>query len=106
MRDAFPVTIWAQRPQRPPISMPPVVSPQRPQGWLEPPDHVAGELGGRSIASQVFRANVVLDDGGFERLAQPVPRLALADVIEYHRRFQHLRRRVGDPLRCEIGSRA
>src|SRR5437763_11425684 len=48
MCDAFPVTIWAQRPQRPPISMPPVVSPQRPQGWLEPPDHGAGELGGRS----------------------------------------------------------
>src|SRR5439155_22863302 len=102
-RDAFCMTPFEHRGQRSPTAMPAVIVPQRAQGWLEPPDHGAGELGGRSTASQVFRADVVLDDGGFERPAQPVPRLELADVVEHHRGREHLRRRVRDPLPGDIG---
>src|SRR5437762_13521004 len=97
-RDAFCVTSFEHPGQRSPTAMPAVTSPQRAQGWLEPPDHGAGELGGRSTASQVFRADIVLDDDAFERPPQPVRRLEPVAVISHHRSCPDLRRRVGDPL--------
>src|SRR5256886_8323465 len=64
-RDAFCVTSFEHLGQRSPNAMPAVIAPQRAQGWLEPPDHAAGGLGGRNTAPQGFRADVVLDAGGF-----------------------------------------
>src|SRR3989454_5871419 len=94
----------------PPIAVPGVVSPHFGHGWLgpNPLDHGAGELGPRSPSPppQIRCADLVLHDRRFDRPAQPLARLQLADVIEHHRGREHLRRWIGDPLPRDVGGRA
>src|SRR5882762_10561608 len=67
MRDAFLETSLVHGAHRSPGAIPAVCSPQRAHGWLEPAGHSPGELSGRSTASQILGAHVVLHDRRFER---------------------------------------
>src|SRR5213079_2065240 len=93
---------------RPPIAMPGVSVPHFAHGWLgpNPLDHGAGELGRSSTSPQIRCADVVLHNRRFERAAQALGRLELAQMIEHHRGGEHLGRRVCDPLPRDVGRRA
>src|SRR5256885_3773838 len=57
--------------QTSPTAMPVVSSPQRAQGWLEPPGHGPSELGGRSTAAQVLGPDVVRSEEHTSELQSP-----------------------------------
>src|SRR6267378_2958750 len=92
----------------PPIAMPGVSVPHFAHGWLgpNPLNHGAGELGRSNTSPQIRCADLVLHDGCLEGAAQPLARFELPDVIEHHRGGEHLRRRIGDPLLCDVRRRA
>src|SRR5258705_11008190 len=98
IRDARLVTSLVHAAHRSPGAIPTVCWPQRAHGLLEPAGHSPGEFSGRSTASQILGADVVLHDRRFERPAQAARGLDLADVVEHHRRGKQLGRGIRDSL--------
>ena len=81
IRDARFESVLVHEAHMSPGARPAVCSPQRAHGLLEASGHSPGELSGRSTASQVLGADVVLDDRRLERATQPARRLELTDVV-------------------------
>src|SRR5438093_1686898 len=106
IRDAFLVTSLVHAAHNSPGAIPAVGWPQRAHGLLEPAGHSPGELSGRSTASQILGANVVLHDRRFERPAQAARGLDLADMVEHHRGGEQLGRGIRDALPRDVRRRA
>src|SRR6266699_7306098 len=106
IRDAFRATSRVHFPHNSPKAIPGVISPQRAHGWLDPVGHSPGELCCGSTAPQILGADVVLHDHRLQRATQSARFLEPADVVEHHRRREHLGGGVRDALPRDIGRRA
>src|SRR5438105_9748702 len=106
IRDAFRATSLMHFAHTSPNAIPGVISPQRAQGWLDPVGHSPSELCCGSTAPQILGPDVVLHDHRLQRAAQPARFLEPADVVQHHRRREHLRGGVRDALPGDIGRRA
>src|SRR5215210_7112288 len=64
------------------------------------------ELLGAGGSAQVAGADTVADDRSEDGVSEPLSAIQLAEVIEHHRRRQHLGRRVGETLPGNVGRAA
>src|SRR2546430_6209285 len=90
------------------MAMPGVSVPHFAHGCLgpNPLDHGAGELGRSSTSPQIRCPDVVLHNRRFERAAQALGRLELAQMIEHHRGGEHLGRRRSEEHTSELQSQS